>query len=163
MLDLYIFWILVLWHGLVYGLQIAFPSRSFSSVQLLSCVQLFAALSTEAHQASLSITNSQSLLQTRIHWVSDAIQPSHPLSSPTSPPAFCLCQHWGLIIIQKMFWPRITLIHCRFVSYICFLLREWPRKLFQYILFLCSWHFHSSLLHHISSSHLCDVIIQKTW
>ena len=30
--------------------------------------------------------------QTHVHWVSDAIQPSHPLSSP-SPPAFNLCQH----------------------------------------------------------------------
>ena len=30
-----------------------------------------------------------------IHWVGDAIQPSHPLSSP-SPPAFNLSQHWGL-------------------------------------------------------------------
>ena len=33
----------------------------FSSVQLLSCVQLFATPWTAAHQASLSITNSQSL------------------------------------------------------------------------------------------------------
>ena len=33
----------------------------FSSVQLLSCVCLFATLWTAAHQASLSITNSQSL------------------------------------------------------------------------------------------------------
>ena len=30
--------------------------------------------------------------QTRVHWVGDAIQPSHPLSSP-SPPAFNLSQH----------------------------------------------------------------------
>ena len=101
------------------------------------------------------------LAQSHVHWVSDAIQPSHPLLSPASPPAFCLCQHRGLIIIQKMSWPHITLIHCRFISYICFLLRKWPTKLFKYILFLCSWHFHSSLLHHISSSHLCDVIVQR--
>ena len=33
--------------------------------------------------------------QTQVHWVSDAIQPSHPLSSP-SPPAFNLSQHQGL-------------------------------------------------------------------
>ena len=33
--------------------------------------------------------------QTHMHWVSDAIQPSHPLSSP-SPPAFSLSQHKGL-------------------------------------------------------------------
>ena len=33
--------------------------------------------------------------QTHVHWVSNAIQPSHPLSSP-SPPAFNLAQHQGL-------------------------------------------------------------------
>ena len=33
--------------------------------------------------------------QTHVHWVSDAIQPSHPLSSP-SPPALNLYQHQGL-------------------------------------------------------------------
>ena len=35
-----------------------------------------------AHQASLSITNSRSSLR-HVHRVSDAIQPSHPLSSPS--------------------------------------------------------------------------------
>ena len=40
--------------------------------------------------------------QTHIHWVSDAIQPSHPLSppshplSPPSPPALNLSQHQGI-------------------------------------------------------------------
>ena len=33
--------------------------------------------------------------ETHVHWVSDAIQPSHPLSSP-SPPAFNHSQHQGL-------------------------------------------------------------------
>ena len=33
--------------------------------------------------------------QTHVHWISDAIQPSHPLSSP-SPPTFNLSQHQGL-------------------------------------------------------------------
>ena len=33
--------------------------------------------------------------QTHVHWIGDAIQPSHPLSSP-SPPAFNLSQHQGL-------------------------------------------------------------------
>ena len=33
--------------------------------------------------------------QTYVHWVGDAIQPSHPLSSP-SPPALNLFQHQGL-------------------------------------------------------------------
>ena len=35
------------------------------------------------------------LAQTPVHRVGDAIQPSHPLSSP-SPPAFNLSQHHGL-------------------------------------------------------------------
>ena len=38
------------------------------------------------------------LAQTHVHWVSDAIQPSYPLSSP-SPPASNLSQHQG-------FFPR---------------------------------------------------------
>ena len=35
------------------------------------------------------------LTQTHVHWVNDAIEPSHPLSSP-SPPNFNLSQHQGL-------------------------------------------------------------------
>ena len=35
------------------------------------------------------------LTQTHVHHVGDAIQPSHPLSSP-SPPAFNLSQHQGI-------------------------------------------------------------------
>ena len=42
------------------------------------------------------------LAQTYVHWVSDAIQPSHPLSSP-SPPAFNLSQHQGLISMSQLF------------------------------------------------------------
>ena len=38
-------------------------------------------------------------IQTHGHWVGDAIQPSHPLSSP-SPPAFNLSQHQGLFKCQ---------------------------------------------------------------
>ena len=37
----------------------------------------------------------QELAQTHVHSVGDAIQPSHPLLSP-SPPAFSLSQHQGL-------------------------------------------------------------------
>ena len=63
-----------------------------SSVQSLSRVWLFATPWTAALQASLSITNSQSLLKLMS---SDATQPSHPLLSP-APPAFNLSQHQGL-------------------------------------------------------------------
>ena len=37
----------------------------------------------------------QEFARTHVHWVGDAIQPSHPLSSP-SPPALNLSQHQGL-------------------------------------------------------------------
>jgi len=40
--------------------------------------------------------------QTHVHWVADAIQPSHLLSSP-SPPAFNLSQHQGLFQWVKLF------------------------------------------------------------
>ena len=55
------------------------------------------------------------LAQTHVHWVSDAIQPSHSLSSP-SPPAFSLSQNQGLFqcvgssyqvakILELQQWP----------------------------------------------------------
>ena len=66
----------------------------FSSVQSLSRVQLFATPWTTARQASLSITNSQSLLKLMSIEL-DAIQPSHPQSSP-SLLTFNLSQHQGL-------------------------------------------------------------------
>ena len=68
---------------------------SFIQFSSLSCVQLFVTPWTTACQASLSITNSWSLLKLMFIWVGDAIQPSHPLSSP-SPPALSLSQHQGL-------------------------------------------------------------------
>ena len=60
-------------------------SQEHSSVQLLSCVPLFATPWTAAHQASLSITNSQSLLKLMsIESVirSDHFILSHPLLLP---------------------------------------------------------------------------------
>ena len=46
------------------------------------------------------------LAQTHAHWVGDAIQPSHPLSSP-SPPALNLSQHQGLFKrVLHIKWPK---------------------------------------------------------
>ena len=47
------------------------------------------------------------LTQTHVHWVSDAIQPSHPLSPP-SPPTFNLSQHQGLFqeSVLHIRWPK---------------------------------------------------------
>ena len=63
--------------------------RPTESVQSLSHVHLFENPWTAARQASLSIINS------RIQQVSDAIQPSHSLLSP-SPPAANTSQHQSL-------------------------------------------------------------------
>ena len=45
--------------------------------------------------------------QTHVHWVGDAIQPSHPLSSP-SPPTFNLFHHQGLFkwVSSSHRWPK---------------------------------------------------------
>ena len=47
------------------------------------------------------------LAQTHVHWVDDAIQPSHPLSSP-SPSTFSLSQHQGLFneSVVCIRWPK---------------------------------------------------------
>ena len=49
----------------------------------------------------------QEFAQTHVHWVSDAIQPSHPLSSP-SPPALNLSQRQGLFQwVSSWLWPTL--------------------------------------------------------
>ena len=65
----------------------------FSSVAQ-SCLTLFNPMNHSTpglpvHHQLLEFT------QTHVNWVGDAIQPSHPLSSPSSP-AFNLSQHQGL-------------------------------------------------------------------
>ena len=64
------------------------------AVQLFIGICLFVTPWTVAHQASLSVTISQSLL-ILASIVGDAIQPSHP-RLPPSPPALNLSQHQGL-------------------------------------------------------------------
>ena len=66
---------------------------TISSIQLLSHVWLSATPWTAARQASCH--QLPEFTQTSVHRVGDAIQPSHPLSSP-SPPAFNLSQHQGV-------------------------------------------------------------------
>ena len=53
-------------------------------VQLLSCVWLFMTAWTAAHQASLVVHYFLEFAQTQVHWVGDAIQPSHPLLFPSA-------------------------------------------------------------------------------
>ena len=67
-------------------------SVQFSSVQLLRHVRL--CNSMDCSMPGLPSPTPQ-LVQTHVHQVGGAIQPSHPLSSPF-PPTFNLSQHQGL-------------------------------------------------------------------
>ena len=64
-----------------------------SSVQSLNCVRLFAIPWTSARQASLSITNSWSLLKLMS---SELVMPSNHLILSSPSPVFNLSQHQGL-------------------------------------------------------------------
>ena len=68
-------------------------SHQFSSVKL-SCVRLCNPMNCSMPGFPVHHQLPE-LAQTHVHPVGDAIQPSHPLSSP-SPPAFNLSQHQGL-------------------------------------------------------------------
>ena len=81
-------------------IQVLAPT-SISSVQSLTCDRLFDPMDCitpglPVHHQLLEFT------QTYVHWAGDAIQPSHPLSSP-SPPALNLSQHQGLFLGQQAF------------------------------------------------------------
>ena len=69
-------------------------TAQFSSVQLLSRVTFHHSM--DCSTPGFSVRHQlPELAQTHVHQVSDAIQTSRPLSSP-SPPAFSLSQHQGL-------------------------------------------------------------------
>ena len=72
--------------------KIEVPSVQFSSVPQ-SCLTLCNPMGCST--TGILVHQPLELAQTHVHRVDDAIQPSHPLSSP-SPPAFNLCQHQGL-------------------------------------------------------------------
>ena len=86
-------------------------SITFSSVQLLSHVWLCDPM--DCSTPGLPVHHQlPEFTQTDVHWVGDAIQPSHPLLSP-SPPAFNLFQHQGLFIFFFFnFILFLNLKHC---------------------------------------------------
>ena len=119
----------------IYILQICIPGSSFQvtfsnfffspernflwihnskvSTSIFSCyccavtkLYLFVTPWSAACQASLSLTNSHSLL-THVHWVSDAIKPSHLFSSPC-PPVFYFSQHQVISneLALPIRWPQ---------------------------------------------------------
>ena len=59
------------------------------------------------------------LALTHVHWIGDATQPSHPLSS-SSPPTFNLSQHQGLFqwaSSSHQVWPKIFEFQLQYQSF----------------------------------------------
>ena len=78
--------------------KLLFPLHPFSSVQFSSVTQSCPTLCDPVNCSMPGLPVHHQLLeftQTHVHLVNDAVQPSHPLSSP-SPPTFNLSQHQGL-------------------------------------------------------------------
>ena len=88
------------------NLLLGYLSVLISFIQFSSVTQLCLTLCDPMNCSTPGLPVHHQLLeftQTHLHWVSDAIQPSHPLSSP-SPPTFNLSQHQGLF--QWVRWPK---------------------------------------------------------
>ena len=70
--------------------------KGFSSVQFSRSVVYDSQWPMDCSTPGLPVHHQfLQLVETHVHWVGDAIQPSHSLSSP-SPPTFNLSQHQGL-------------------------------------------------------------------
>jgi len=78
----------------------------FVVVQTCSHVRLFGPMDCSTPGFPI-IHHLPELAQTHVHWVGDAIQPSHLLSSPSSP-VFNLSQHQGLSndSAHPIRWPK---------------------------------------------------------
>ena len=87
--------------------QLGHPTGSCSCCCLVaqSCLTLCDPMDCST-PGFFSLHHLPKLAQTHVHWVSDAIQPSHPLSSPS--PAFNLSQHQGLFheSTPHIRWPK---------------------------------------------------------
>ena len=106
-----------------WGKEMVRPCNSSSLWMRLLIFQCLESLKVRSSVQSLSLTlcdlmdcstprfpvhhQLPELDQIHVHQVSDAIQPSHPPSSPS--PAFCLSQHQGLfqwVSSLQHFWPK---------------------------------------------------------
>ena len=87
-------------------LRKVFPGIQFSSITQ-SCLALCDPMNCSTPGLSVNHHLAE-FTQTHVHWVGDAIQPSHPLSSP-SPPAFNLSQHFRVFSNEsalRIRWPK---------------------------------------------------------
>ena len=76
--------------------------RAGGVVQSISCVQLSATPMDCSMPGFPVLHHLPEFAQTHVHRVSGAIQPSHPLLSP-SPPAFNHSQHQGFFPVSRLF------------------------------------------------------------
>ena len=86
------------WGAIAFSPVIPLIQYKISSVQFTSVTQSYPTLCNTMDCSTPGIHVHHQLpefTQTHVHWVGDAIQPSHPLLSP-SPPTFNLSQHQGL-------------------------------------------------------------------
>ena len=74
-------------------------------VQSLSCVRLFCNPMDCSMPGFPVLHHLPELTQTHVHPIGDAIQPSHPLTSP-SPPTFCLCRDFSSESALGIKWPK---------------------------------------------------------
>ena len=80
-------------------------NRGVHKIQFSSVTQSCPTLCNPMNRSTPGLPVHHQLLeftQTPVHWVSDAIQPSHPLSSP-SPPAPNPSQHQSLFPVSQLF------------------------------------------------------------
>jgi len=80
-------------------------SVQFSSVQLLCCVQLFATHGLQ-HAGFPVHHQLPELTQAHVHQVGDAIQPSHPLSSPSPASIFPSIRVFSNESVLCIRWPK---------------------------------------------------------
>ena len=88
-------------------MKLSLSSVQFSLVQLLSCVSVFVTLRTAAHQASLSITNLQSLLKLmsfELAMSSNHLILCHPLL--LLPSIFCIIRVFANESALLIRWPK---------------------------------------------------------
>ena len=89
-----------------YGNSFAYSTLLFSSVQFSSVAQSCPTLCNPMNHSTPGLPVHHQLpefIQTHVHQVGDAIQPSHPLSSP-SPPAPNPSQHRSFPMSQLFAW-----------------------------------------------------------
>ena len=76
-------------------------------------------------------------IQTHVHWVGDAIHPSHPLSSPSPPGAFNLSQCQGLFKLVSSSYQVAKVLEFQL-----------QHQSFQWIFISPSWIFRTNFLYH---------------